>query len=178
MEKAGFYLIDDDWPVPKTISLNPQIGPPGQMRLYVGRPETAAHHHAITGAYPFRPRSTPDRSSLDRKSQFSRRTSDNTANLGTRIASGYKGHIWWNERQSEGCVLSAHCEGFRGWLGFSNAISIGCKVCHLVVDIDYVAWLGPALFLLYMLTMFFLFQQGYRVVRRRFKGRSSPTSPD
>lgn len=44
--------------------------------------------------------------------------------------------------------------------------------------IDYVAWLGPALFLLCMLTMFFLFQQGYRAVRRRFKGRSSPTSPD
>jgi hypothetical protein len=44
--------------------------------------------------------------------------------------------------------------------------------------IDYVAWLGPALFLLCMLTMFFLFQQGYRAVRGRFKGRSSPTSPD
>jgi hypothetical protein len=38
------------------------------------------------------------------------------------------------------------------------------------LPIDYVAWLGPALFLLCMLTMFFLFQQGYRAVRRRFKG--------
>ena len=44
--------------------------------------------------------------------------------------------------------------------------------------IDYVAWLGPALFLLCMLTMFFLLQQGIRAVRRRFKGRSSPTNPD
>ena len=35
---------------------------------------------------------------------------------------------------------------------------------------DYVAWLGPALFLLCMLTMFFLFQQAYRAVRKRFKG--------
>jgi len=33
--------------------------------------------------------------------------------------------------------------------------------------IDYVAWLGPALFLLCMLTMFFLFQQGYRALRHR-----------
>jgi len=44
--------------------------------------------------------------------------------------------------------------------------------------IDYVAWLGPALLLLCLLTMFFLFQQGYRAVRRRIQGRSSPTSPD
>jgi hypothetical protein len=44
--------------------------------------------------------------------------------------------------------------------------------------IDYVAWLGPALFLLCMLTMFFLFQQGYCAVRRRFKGHSSSTSHD
>jgi hypothetical protein len=46
------------------------------------------------------------------------------------------------------------------------------------VPVDYVAWLGPALFLLCTLTMFFLFQQGYRTVRGRFKRRSSPTTPD
>jgi hypothetical protein len=33
--------------------------------------------------------------------------------------------------------------------------------------VDYVAWLGPALFLLCMLTMFFLFQQGYRALHNR-----------
>ena len=33
--------------------------------------------------------------------------------------------------------------------------------------IDYVWWLGPALFLLCMLTIFFLFQQGYRALRNR-----------
>jgi len=46
------------------------------------------------------------------------------------------------------------------------------------IPIDYVAWLGPALFLLCMLTMFFLFQQGYRALRKRSKERSTPTSPD
>ena len=46
------------------------------------------------------------------------------------------------------------------------------------IPIDYVAWLGPALFLLCMLTMFFLFQQGYRALRKRLKDRSAPTSPD
>ena len=46
------------------------------------------------------------------------------------------------------------------------------------LPIDYVAWLGPALFLLCMLTMFFLFQQGYRALRKRLEGRSAPTSPD
>jgi len=46
------------------------------------------------------------------------------------------------------------------------------------VPVDYVAWLGPALFLLCMLTMFFLFQQGYRAVRGRFKRRSSSTTTD
>jgi hypothetical protein len=35
------------------------------------------------------------------------------------------------------------------------------------VPFDYVAWLGPALLLLCMLTMFFLFQQGYRALRGR-----------
>jgi len=35
------------------------------------------------------------------------------------------------------------------------------------VPVDYVAWLGPALFLLCMLTMFFLVQQGYRALRSR-----------
>jgi len=44
------------------------------------------------------------------------------------------------------------------------------------LPVDYVAWLGPALFLLCMLTMFFLFQQGYRALRKRFKGRSAPTT--
>src|SRR5215472_10792360 len=44
--------------------------------------------------------------------------------------------------------------------------------------IDYVAWLGPALFLLCLLTMFFLFQQGYRALRKKFKERSAPTSSD
>jgi hypothetical protein len=44
--------------------------------------------------------------------------------------------------------------------------------------IDCVAWLGPALFLLCMLTMFFLFQQGYRALRKRFKGSSASSSPD
>jgi hypothetical protein len=33
--------------------------------------------------------------------------------------------------------------------------------------VDCVAWLGSALFLLCMLTMFFLFQQGYRALRNR-----------
>lgn len=46
------------------------------------------------------------------------------------------------------------------------------------VPIDYVAWLGPALFLLCMLTMFFLFQQGYRALRKKLKGHSAPTSLD
>jgi hypothetical protein len=46
------------------------------------------------------------------------------------------------------------------------------------VPVDYVGWLGLALFLLCMLTMFFLFQQGYRAVRGRLKRRSSPTTPD
>lgn len=45
------------------------------------------------------------------------------------------------------------------------------------VPIDYVAWLGPALFLLCMLTMVFLFQQGYRALRKRLKERSA-LSPD
>jgi len=45
------------------------------------------------------------------------------------------------------------------------------------VPVDYVAWLGPALFLLCMLTMFFLFQQAYRAVRRRCKGHSAPSNP-
>jgi len=44
------------------------------------------------------------------------------------------------------------------------------------VPVDYVAWLGPAVFLLCMLTMFFLFQQGYRALRNRFNGVSAPTS--
>jgi cation transport ATPase len=39
------------------------------------------------------------------------------------------------------------------------------RIPHL--PIDYVAWLGPALFLLCMLTMFFLFQRGYRALRHR-----------
>jgi hypothetical protein len=39
--------------------------------------------------------------------------------------------------------------------------------------VDYVAWLGPALFLLCMLTMFFLFQQGYRALRSRWVRRST-----
>jgi hypothetical protein len=34
--------------------------------------------------------------------------------------------------------------------------------------VDCVAWLGPALFLLCMLTMFFLLQQGYRALRNRW----------
>jgi hypothetical protein len=46
------------------------------------------------------------------------------------------------------------------------------------IPIDYVAWLGPALFLLCMLTMFFLFQQGYRALRKGLKERSAPTSPE
>ncbi|PYU17880.1 MAG: hypothetical protein DMG30_29960 [Acidobacteria bacterium] len=37
------------------------------------------------------------------------------------------------------------------------------RIPHL--PIDYVAWLGPALFLLCMLTLFFLVQQAYRAVR-------------
>ena len=45
------------------------------------------------------------------------------------------------------------------------------------VPSDYVAYLGPALFLLCMLTMFSLFQQGYRALRKRFKGRSAPSNP-
>jgi hypothetical protein len=44
--------------------------------------------------------------------------------------------------------------------------------------IDYVALLEPALFLLCILTMFFLFQQGYRVLRKRLTERSAPMSPD
>jgi cation transport ATPase len=44
------------------------------------------------------------------------------------------------------------------------------------IPIDYVAWLGFALFLLCMLTMFFLLQQGYRALRERLKERSAPTS--
>jgi hypothetical protein len=43
------------------------------------------------------------------------------------------------------------------------------------LPIDYATWLGPALFLLCMLTMFFLFQQGYRALRKRLKERSAPT---
>ena len=43
--------------------------------------------------------------------------------------------------------------------------------------IDYVAWLGPALFLLCMLTIFFLFQQGYRALRNR-KIRKDSEVPD
>ena len=35
------------------------------------------------------------------------------------------------------------------------------------LPIDYVWWLWPALFLLCLLTMFFLFQQGYRALRNR-----------
>jgi len=46
------------------------------------------------------------------------------------------------------------------------------------LPIDYVAWLGPALFLLCMLTMSFLFQQGYRALRKKFRGSSAPTTPD
>ena len=46
------------------------------------------------------------------------------------------------------------------------------------IPIDYVAWLWPALLLLCMLTMFFLFQQGYRALRKRLKERSASTSPD
>jgi len=46
------------------------------------------------------------------------------------------------------------------------------------IPIDYIAWLGAALFLLCMLTMFFLLQQGYRTLRKRLKERSAPTSPD
>src|SRR6267378_6430952 len=107
------------------------------MRLYVGRSETATHRHASSGVYLSGPRSTPDRLGLNRKSQLSRRTSDNAAALGTRIACRYQGHIWCNERQGAGSVLSARCEGFRRWLGFSNAVSIGGKVCHLVVDQSY-----------------------------------------
>src|SRR5262249_21121449 len=45
------------------------------------------------------------------------------------------------------------------------------------IPIDYLAWLGPALFLLCMLTMFFLFQQGYRAVRKKLRSRSA-TTPD
>lgn len=46
------------------------------------------------------------------------------------------------------------------------------------VPVDYVAWLGLALFLLCILTMFFLFQQGYRALRKRFKGSSALTTPE
>jgi hypothetical protein len=34
---------------------------------------------------------------------------------------------------------------------------------------DYVWWLWPALFLLCMLTIFFLFQQGYRALRNHWR---------
>ena len=107
------------------------------MRMYVGRSETAAHGNASSGVYLSGPRSTPDRLGLHRKSQLSRRTRDNTAVLGTRIARRYQGHIWCNERQSTGGVLSAHRKGLRCWLGFSDAVSIGGEVCHLVVDQSY-----------------------------------------
>ena len=46
------------------------------------------------------------------------------------------------------------------------------------VPVDYVAWLGPALFLLCMLTIFFLFQQGYRALRKKFNGSSAPVTPE
>jgi hypothetical protein len=48
------------------------------------------------------------------------------------------------------------------------------------VPVDYVAWLGLALFLSCVLTMFFLFQQGYRALRKRFRGSSasSTAKPD
>jgi hypothetical protein len=36
------------------------------------------------------------------------------------------------------------------------------------IPIDYIAWLGPALFILCILTIFFLFQQGYRALRKRW----------
>jgi heme A synthase len=45
------------------------------------------------------------------------------------------------------------------------------KIPHF--PIDYVAWLGPALFLLCMLTMFFLFQQAYRALRNAFHRRKT-----
>jgi hypothetical protein len=46
------------------------------------------------------------------------------------------------------------------------------------VPFDYVAWLGPALFVLCMLTMFFFFQQGYRELRERPRGCSAPRNPE
>jgi hypothetical protein len=98
---------------------------PAKMRLHVGRSETATHGHASSGVYLSDPRSTPDRPGFNRKSQLSRRTSDNATALGTRIACRYKGYIWRNERQGAGGVLSAHCKGFRCRLGFSDAIQIG-----------------------------------------------------
>ena len=41
--------------------------------------------------------------------------------------------------------------------------------------VDFVASLGPVLFVLCMLTMFFVFQRGYRAVRRRFANNRSET---
>lgn len=46
------------------------------------------------------------------------------------------------------------------------------------VPFDYVAWLGPALFVICMLTMFFLFQKGYRALRNKLKGHSGATTPE
>lgn len=40
------------------------------------------------------------------------------------------------------------------------------------VPLEYWSWLGPALFLLCLLTIFFLFQRMYRAIRRRFADRS------
>lgn len=45
------------------------------------------------------------------------------------------------------------------------AMTVLMKIPHFPVDV--VAWLGLALFLLCLLTMFFLFQQGYRALRNR-----------
>jgi hypothetical protein len=44
------------------------------------------------------------------------------------------------------------------------------------VPFDYVWWLFPAVFSLCMLTMFFLFQQGYRALRNRWGRKQFPKS--
>jgi hypothetical protein len=48
-----------------------------------------------------------------------------------------------------------------------GSITLMLLLVMIALPIDYLGWLGPALFLLCMLTMFFLFQQGYRALRRR-----------
>jgi hypothetical protein len=46
------------------------------------------------------------------------------------------------------------------------AMTVLMRIPHVPVDV--VAWLGLALFLLCLLTMFFLLQQGYRALRNRW----------